>query len=222
MNKWSKDFKLCSNCNKKRKQKQYCPICERFWPDPTEIPKNLNSLVPGSEESKYLDVEELRNRIHCTSCNMFIHMGCDRMFLAEGLRKKFDDLKLQYNCQFCRQLSRTQLISQLVDRLINEDKNYFFQEPVEEHVPNYTRIIKTPMCFKYIKQKITTTYLRNPEQLRSDCALIFANAVTFNLPKTKVHKEAQRLNEICSQIIQSIWSTLERNKLRTLDEDLQL
>ena len=46
------------------------------------------------------------------------------------------------------------------------------------------------MCFNYIRQKISTVYLRNPEQLRADCALVFNNAMLFNLPKTKVHKEA--------------------------------
>ena len=31
--KWSKDFKLCSKCNKMREKKLYCPVCERFQPD---------------------------------------------------------------------------------------------------------------------------------------------------------------------------------------------
>jgi hypothetical protein len=33
MNKWSKDFKLCSSCNKKRKKKQFCTICDSLWPE---------------------------------------------------------------------------------------------------------------------------------------------------------------------------------------------
>lgn len=26
-NKWSRDFNFCSNCNRKRKAKQYCQVC---------------------------------------------------------------------------------------------------------------------------------------------------------------------------------------------------
>ncbi len=74
------------------------------------------------------------------------------------------------------------------------------------------------MCFKYIKQRLSN-FLRNPEQLKADIALIFSNATLYNLPKHKVHKEALRLNEVCTNIINSIWPTLEKNKLKTLDED---
>ena len=41
----------------------------------------------------------------------------------------------------------------------------------------------------------------------------------FNLPKHKVHKEALKLNQVCMSVIQSVWNSLEKNKLRTLDED---
>lgn len=76
LNKWSRDFKLCSNCNKKRKNKQYCPICEQFWP---EFEKDK------LEASKY---------ITCVTCYMVVHTDCDRMFETDGLREKFESMKL--------------------------------------------------------------------------------------------------------------------------------
>ena len=41
----------------------------------------------------------------------------------------------------------------------------------------------------------------------------------FNLPKHKVHKEAIKMSEICQNLLQSVWSILEKNKNKTVDED---
>ena len=41
----------------------------------------------------------------------------------------------------------------------------------------------------------------------------------FNLPKHKVHKEAARLGEVCTAVIDSVWSRLDRNSVRTKDEN---
>ena len=42
----------------------------------------------------------------------------------------------------------------------------------------------------------------------------------FNLPKHRVHKEAARLKEVCESMISKIQNVLEKNKNKTLDEDL--
>ena len=55
MNKWSKDFKLCSNCNKKRKKKQFCTICESFWPD---------DPITSVEAEEFIKT----NMISCSKC----------------------------------------------------------------------------------------------------------------------------------------------------------
>ena len=75
-----------------------------------------------------------------------------------------------------------------------EDKWMIFIDPVENIIPGYTKIIKTPMCFEYVKQKAKSNmYLRDPSALRRDIALIFDNAMKYNQPKHKAHKEAKRL-----------------------------
>lgn len=72
-NKWSKDFKLCSICNKKRKLKQYCSICECFWPDEaTEDPVKLSESL-----------------ISCGACGMSVHYECDRIFEVGDTRNLF-------------------------------------------------------------------------------------------------------------------------------------
>ena len=50
MHKWSKDFKLCANCNKMRKRKQYCAICESVWPEEfTTVESSLTNELMKKE-----------------------------------------------------------------------------------------------------------------------------------------------------------------------------
>jgi hypothetical protein len=71
------------------------------------------------------------------------------------------------------------------------------------------------MCFKYIRERAkgisSSLYLTDPAALRREIALIFENAMKFNLPKHKVHKEASRLGQVCSAVLDSVWTRLELN-----------
>jgi len=178
--------------------------------------------------------------MYCGQCKMWVHNECDRLLSSQQVKDKFannNDLanqtsnpystfnyiggpnKLQYSCPQCRQLKRTQLIVQLVDNICLEDKYLYFQEPVEDKIIGYTKIVKHPMCFRYVKEQIPKLYLRNPEQLMGDIGQIFKNAKIFNQPKHKVHKDAIKLDELSQQKIQSVWPTLQKYKMRTMDED---
>jgi hypothetical protein len=102
----------------------------------------------------------------------------------------------------------------------NEDKLYFFQEPVEDQISGYTKIIKTPMCFANVRERAkTNTYLIEPSALRRDINLIFDNAMRFNLPKHRVHKDAKKLGALCNAILDSTQIRLDLNSSRTLDEN---
>ena len=63
--------------------------------------------------------------------------------------------------------------------------------PVEK-VKNYTTVIKKPMCFLWMKDKVEKGfYLEHPDEFQNDFTTIFTNAKTFNMPNTKIYKEAE-------------------------------
>jgi hypothetical protein len=113
--------------------------------------------------------------VFCGDCLMWAHLGCDRIFNVPSMKASFDIKMFSYNCCKCRSRRRNDIIIQLIEKVSSEDKYFFFQEPVEEQVPNYTKIVKQPMCFKYVREKASTSnvYLMNPDQLRQDIQLIF-------------------------------------------------
>lgn len=87
---WSKDFKQCVPCEKKRDKKMYCGGCLKFLPD-----------VLTEEYRK----EKL---IKCIACQMQIHKSCDRMLEDPQILAKFDEQNAQsgtytlYTCVSCR------------------------------------------------------------------------------------------------------------------------
>lgn len=75
---------------------------------------------------------------------------------------------------------------------------------MEDQIAGYTKIIKTPMCFTNVRERAKTTlYLTEPSALRRDINLIFDNAMRFNLPKHRVHKDAKKLGTLCNAILDS-------------------
>lgn len=141
--KWSYDYTLCSKCKKRKVNNQFCPICERVWTSVEDEPM-----------------------IQC-QCNMWVHKSCDNT-LTDTLFNTFEQTTKEYVCPKCRQTKRNLFIMQIIDILIAGDKLQLFYNPVDVIVvPNYTNVIKKPMCFKKMQERTNQgDYLTNPEELK--------------------------------------------------------
>ncbi|BDA41501.1 probable Bromodomain-containing protein 9 at N-terminal half [Coccomyxa sp. Obi] len=82
----------------------------------------------------------------------------------------------------------------LITLLINisrMDSDGFFEEPVrEEDAPGYYDVIKQPMCFQRMKDKLRGREYRTWRGLVADFELICSNAMTYNQKRSRVHKSA--------------------------------
>ena len=62
-----------------------------------------------------------------------------------------------------------------------------FNEPVElDRYPDYTKVVKQPMDFGTIKQRLEAGAYGSPQQFAADMALIWANARAYNAAGTDV------------------------------------
>jgi hypothetical protein len=98
---------------------------------------------------------------------MWVHKSCDNT-LTDSLFNTFEQTSKEYVCPKCRQSKRNLFIMQIIDILISGDKLHLFYNPVDViAVPNYTNVIKKPMCFKKMQEKTNQgDYLINPEELK--------------------------------------------------------
>ncbi|XP_019909521.1 bromodomain-containing protein 7 isoform X2 [Esox lucius] len=85
-------------------------------------------------------------------------------------------------------------LSQLIRQLQRKDPSAFFSFPVTDLIaPGYSTIIKRPMDFSAMKEKVKKEYYQSLEELKVDFRIMCENAMIYNKPETIYHKAARKL-----------------------------
>uniref|UniRef100_A0A8C5Q429 Bromodomain containing 7 n=1 Tax=Leptobrachium leishanense TaxID=445787 RepID=A0A8C5Q429_9ANUR len=85
-------------------------------------------------------------------------------------------------------------LNQLVRQLQRKDPSAFFAFPVTDFIaPGYSMIIKNPMDFSTMKEKIRNNDYESIEELKENFKQVCHNAMIYNKPGTIYHKAAKKL-----------------------------
>uniref|UniRef100_A0A4W5RNQ0 Bromodomain containing 7 n=1 Tax=Hucho hucho TaxID=62062 RepID=A0A4W5RNQ0_9TELE len=85
-------------------------------------------------------------------------------------------------------------LSQLIRQLKRKDPSAFFSFPVTDLIaPGYSTIIKRPMDFGAMKEKVKNEFYQSLEELKVDFRIMCENAMIYNKPETIYHKAARKL-----------------------------
>ncbi|CEI93023.1 hypothetical protein RMCBS344292_07268 [Rhizopus microsporus] len=86
--------------------------------------------------------------------------------------------------------------------LTKRDVYGFFLEPVDpNYVPDYLKVIKSPMDFSTMHKKLESGQYKNVDDFRQDFNLIVSNAKLYNAIDTIYWKSADKLYEVGSKLI---------------------
>ncbi|KAL3693237.1 hypothetical protein R1sor_006888 [Riccia sorocarpa] len=86
------------------------------------------------------------------------------------------------------------LLLGVLEKLMSLDPNEIFKEPVDDSfAPNYSKIIKTPMCFSMMHTKITNRQYTTWRQFVEDFERICYNAMKYNQKRSKISNAASTL-----------------------------
>lgn len=108
------------------------------------------------------------------------------------------------------------ILDYLLLMLEKKDLNNFFASPVNDtFAPGYSNIIKEPMDFSTMREKIEDSKYKSLYTFRYDFELICNNCMTYNLPDTVYYKTAKKLLQQGQRI-------LAPERLRALAEHLPL
>ncbi|XP_077577651.1 bromodomain-containing protein 9 [Stigmatopora nigra] len=89
---------------------------------------------------------------------------------------------------------RQLLLEHFLRQLQRKDAHGFFAFPVTDAIaPNYSMIIKHPMDFSTLKDKITNNEYNTVTEFKADFKLMCDNAMVYNRPETVYYKEAKKL-----------------------------
>uniref|UniRef100_A0A674PE53 Bromodomain containing 7 n=1 Tax=Takifugu rubripes TaxID=31033 RepID=A0A674PE53_TAKRU len=85
-------------------------------------------------------------------------------------------------------------LNQLIRQLQRKDPSAFFSFPVTDLVaPGYSSIIKRPMDFSTMKDKVKKECYQCLDELKVDFKIMCENAMIYNKPDTIYHKAARKL-----------------------------
>ncbi|KAE9586673.1 putative chromatin remodeler Bromodomain family [Lupinus albus] len=93
----------------------------------------------------------------------------------------------------------------ILDRLQKKDTHDVFSEPVDpEELPDYHDIIKNPMDFGTVRNKLDGGLYANLETFENDVFLICSNAMQYNSPDTIYHRQARAMQEIAKKDFENL------------------
>ncbi|XP_070691213.1 bromodomain-containing protein 9 isoform X2 [Pempheris klunzingeri] len=89
---------------------------------------------------------------------------------------------------------RQQLLEHFLRQLQRKDPHGFFSSPVTDAIaPGYSVIIKHPMDFSTMKDKIRNNDYNTVTEFKADFKLMCDNAMVYNRPETVYYKAAKKL-----------------------------
>ncbi|XP_017284147.1 bromodomain-containing protein 7 isoform X3 [Kryptolebias marmoratus] len=113
----------------------------------------------------------------------------DRDQCRTPIRSELDKLEAEKE-----QTPLQEALNQLIRQLQRKDPNAFFSFPVTDLIaPGYSSIIKRPMDFSSMKEKVKKDCYQSLDELKMDFRIMCENAMIYNKPETIYHKAARKL-----------------------------
>ncbi|XP_018421583.1 PREDICTED: bromodomain-containing protein 7 [Nanorana parkeri] len=153
--------------------------------------KNEKTIGPGEEKKKKKDDKKKKDKSHRESDPDNEHS------LHSPLRPDLPAVSLPDSSLLKPEENQTPLqeaLNQLIRQLQRKDPSSFFAFPVTDFIaPGYSMIIKNPMDFSTIKEKIKNDTYDSIEELKENFKQICHNAMIYNKPGTIYYKAAKKL-----------------------------
>ncbi|TCD61141.1 nuA3 HAT complex component nto1 [Steccherinum ochraceum] len=99
------------------------------------------------------------------------------------------------------------------EKIMSADRLDFFKNPVSKtEVPDYYEIIKKPMTWSAIDQKLDAHEYWDLQDFKDDVYLVLSNALTYNPPSTAIYRAAERVQNSANNIMRDLEEKLLQQK----------
>ncbi|KAM6910232.1 bromodomain-containing protein 9 [Xenentodon cancila] len=152
--------------------------------EPFTLPKSINiGLEPEEKKKKKERYEvELEEDDFHPSVKVEVEQQGDRPVRACRTQQETESTP------------RQQLLEHFLRQLQRKDPHGFFAFPVTDAIaPGYSSIIKHPMDFSTMKDKIRNNEYNTVTEFKADFKLMCDNAMVYNRPETVYYKAAKKL-----------------------------
>lgn len=158
------------------------------YPDIVLRPMDLSFILNGIQENRYVSAEFIKMDVLqvFTNCKDFNVEGSTIYQFAVELEEKFMNSwndNIEPLLENTESLCMNDLFVEMIDELISNPHSIAFREPVDHvalNLPNYPKIVKSPMDLSTVKKNISNCSYKVPISFGEDVMLIFKNCYLFN------------------------------------------
>ncbi|XP_077419037.1 bromodomain-containing protein 7 isoform X4 [Vanacampus margaritifer] len=163
--------------------------------------KDRNCGTPDSDKGKKKVIKKKKGRE--------VDAEDERENCRTPIRSELDKLEEK------EQTPLQEALNQLIRQLQRKDPSSFFTFPVTDLIaPGYSVIIKQPMDFSTIKDKVKKQCYTSLDELKIDFRTMCENAMVYNKPETIYHKAARKL-------LHSGMKILSKERLESLKQSIE-
>jgi hypothetical protein len=178
---------LCKFWSLKREARRGAPLLKRLHLEPWTSGKSSEMEIDNEARQGHLEhLQRLREDLL-------------RVKQMADLARKRENVRF-WQCEATHQILSScffpheDALHQIFDRIISLDKSSFFKSPVSRLIaPDYYNVVKRPMCWDMMEQKLNRHEYWDVQAFKDDVHLVLENAVLYNKPFTPFHKAATRM-----------------------------
>ncbi|KAF5369076.1 hypothetical protein D9758_003051 [Tetrapyrgos nigripes] len=189
---------LCRYWSLKREARRGAPLLKRLHLEPWTANSGIARLQ--TEEERAIRLEQLRN----------LHKELlDLKELTEKTKRrettKYKQMELIKDVIDQALFPHEPYLQKALERIAALDRNNYFREPVNKvEVPDYYDVVKHPMCWTTMDEKLGGHEYWSIREFKDDVNLVFDNALLYNQQNSLIHKNAVRLKTNTQPILQEL------------------
>uniref|UniRef100_A0A8C9W5E1 Bromodomain-containing protein 9 n=1 Tax=Scleropages formosus TaxID=113540 RepID=A0A8C9W5E1_SCLFO len=166
---------------KKKREREQCETDASVPIEPFTLPKTVELEEKKRKRERTCDVEAEGEEFH-PGVKVEVEQQADRPVRACRTQQENESTP------------RQQLLEHFLRQLQRKDPHGFFAFPVTDAIaPGYSMIIKHPMDFSTMKDKIASNEYQTVTEFKADFKLMCDNAMIYNRPETVYYKAAKKL-----------------------------
>ncbi|KAI8141998.1 hypothetical protein BJV82DRAFT_616718 [Fennellomyces sp. T-0311] len=162
-------------------------------------PMDLSSVRKNIEGEEFSTIWEVERDIRQIFWNCYKFNDA-----AAWITQQARELEVRFNELWCAEFGdpnrlqgeELKLVQKVISKLRAHEASLFFNEPVDlDQIPDYGRVVKTPMDLRTIWEKLESGKYVSLHQVDSDIRLVFTNCFLYNKAGTYAHEQGKRLEK---------------------------
>ncbi|KAG0229296.1 nuA3 HAT complex component nto1 [Mortierella sp. GBA43] len=178
-------YTICKYWSLKRESRRGAPLLKRLHLEPWTASASAHRQT---EEEK---LKKLQTQLLLRGDLEKVRMLAELVRKREKAKLKRQELQNRYLCRIMFPLKT--ILEDALTEVEKLDKQKYFAYPISpDEVKDYHEVIKDPICFQTIGEKLTGHEYRTIDEFCDDIRRIYHNCLTYNKVDTKYYRAARK------------------------------